>query len=110
MKSFLLFALISSTLIPPPVRAAEALSTRVNPALLYWQAAAVLPKLSDEEAAKIRDFPRRPLPADAAVLDSLHLESTESLLRRAAPPPAPCDGGLISEDGPAMLMPHLAKI
>ena len=110
MKPFLLFALISSALIPPPVRGEDAPSTRVNPALLYWQAAAVLPKLSDDEAAKIRDMARRTVPADAAALDSLHLDSTENLLRRAAGSTAPCDWGLLREDGPAMLMPHLAKI
>src|SRR4051812_21406514 len=110
MKLPLFLTLVSSALLLPQLQAAETTYAPVNPALLYWQAAAVLPKLSDDQAAKIRDMARGTIPAEASTLDALETSSAETVLRKAAVSPAACDWGLLREDGPFMLMPHLSKI
>ena len=78
-----------------------------NAALVYWQAFAVLPEFSDEEAALLsRREQGEPLPAEASVL----LKKSESALQVIRPlgPNTPCRWEIIV-DGPATLLPHLSK-
>ena len=83
----------------------------INPALLYWQAAAVLPPLTPEQAKELRELATNPGPFDQAKARSLpSSESALRFIRKATISPAACDWGLATEDGPATLMPHLGKI
>ncbi len=109
-RNFLITSLAAASLLCASLRAEESKFPPINPALLYWQAAAVAPKLSDEQATELRDVATGKKPVDLARLQALGLGSTEHLLRRAAESTAPCDWGLLREDGPAMLMPHLSKM
>ena len=70
----------------------------------------MLPKLTDEEAGELRDTASGKKPVDPAKLEALKLAGAERVLRKAAESTAPCDWGLMREDGPGMLMPHLSKL
>ena len=97
-------------LLLPTLRAEQIKYPPINPALLYWQAAAQLPKFSDEQVTEINEIAAGKRPADPAKIESLGLRSAEGLLRNAAASSAPCDWGLVREDGPEMKMPHLYKM
>lgn len=99
-----------AVLLLPALRAEDTTYPPINPALLYWQAAAMLPKLSDAQATELREMALGKQPADPAKLKALSVDSTAKVLRRAAASPAPCDWGLLKEDGPGMVLPHLSKI
>jgi hypothetical protein len=106
-------ALILSTLAvlsQASLRAEETRYSPINPALLYWQAAALLPTLNEEQAAELREMAAGKKPVDAATLKAVGVDSAAALLRRAAASTAPCNWGLLKEDGPATVMPHLSKI
>ena len=79
-----------------------------NAALRYWQAFAHLPKL-DERRQKLVSMasPTSPVDLESAALTE---EGRDALLylRRGAAIPR-CDWGLHPEDGPNLLLPHLAK-
>jgi hypothetical protein len=75
-----------------------------NAALRYWQAFAVFPKL-DERAQKLLAEPFTS--DDAAKLAESGGNALLYLQRGAAI--GPCDWGLHREDGPYLLLPHLAK-
>src|SRR4051812_33334243 len=109
MKITLLLTLFSALLVPA-VEADDKTSATVNPALIYWQAAALLPKISDEQAQELRDFASGKRPVDAQKLEALKLEGAERLMSKAAASSAPCDWGSLQEDGPEMVLPHLAKM
>ena len=109
-KRLLISTTIAAFLLMPALRAAETKSPPINPALLYWQAAAQLPKLSDQQETELRDMASGKQPADSAKIEGFGFGRAEKFLRRAAASPAPCDWGLVLEDGPAMAMPHLSKI
>jgi hypothetical protein len=94
----------------PSLNAEEAKFPPINPALLYWQAAAMLPKLSEEQASEVNEMATGRKPVDAEKLGSYGFGSGSRLLRKAAASPAPCDWGLAFEDGPETVMPHLSKL
>jgi hypothetical protein len=75
-----------------------------NAALRYWQAFAIFPKL-DEREQKLLAEPSAG--ADAAKLAESGENALLYLHRGAAI--GPCDWGLHREDGPYLLLPHLAK-
>ena len=108
MKTKLILAFIP--ILASALHAEEAKYPPINPALLYWQAAAQLPKLSDAQAEEIRDMAIGKRAIDAAKFESLGLGPTQGLLRKAAASTAPCDWGLVLEDGPELLLPHLSKL
>ena len=97
-------------LLLPGLWAEEAQTPPINPALLYWQAAAVLPKLEDKQAQELRDMASGKLPVDSAQVEKLGLAPAEDLLRKAAASTAPCDWGISKEEGPGLVLPHLSKI
>jgi len=105
----ILFALATASLLPA-LRAEESKYPPINPALLYWQAAAISPKLTDEQAGELRDTASGKKPIDPAKMEALKLGAAGRILRKAAESTAPCDWGLMREDGPGMLMPHLSKL
>jgi hypothetical protein len=82
----------------------------VNPALLYWQAAACLPKLSAPQTEELRDMARGKRPVDRRKLHESGFGEIERLLRKATLSEAPCDWGLFWESGPGMALPHLSKL
>ncbi|EDY21197.1 hypothetical protein CfE428DRAFT_1490 [Chthoniobacter flavus Ellin428] len=105
-----LFALALTALTLTPIFGAEDSKT-INPALLYWQAAAKLPPLSNEQATELVEMATGQRAFDAAKgNDFLKSEATLRLLRKGAESTADCDWGLPTEDGPATLLPHLAKM
>jgi hypothetical protein len=111
MKKTILTLTIATLLIAPQLRAEEVKYPPINPALLYWQAAAQLPQLTEDQAKELSAMASGKTPFDAARAAKLPLDSTTMrVLRKAVDSTAPCDWGLPLEDGPAMGLPHLAKL
>jgi hypothetical protein len=111
MKSFVLTLLIAALTASPCLRAEDVKQPPINPALLYWQAAALLPPLSDDESRELRDMANGQMPFDAAKAAKLLQDGAGlRLMKRAANSVAPCDWGLPLEDGPMISLPHMAKI
>jgi len=91
--------------------AADAQSSRkTNPALLYWQAAAEFPALSDTQAKQLRAIADGKVDFRAEILEALDFERTVAFLRKAVASEAPCEWGLAWEDSLEMRTPHLAKM
>ena len=106
-SSFLAIASCVSMLIPT----ADARSSKnVNPALLYWQAAADLPALTDTQAKELRDVAAGKIELKAELIEGLDLEHTVGLLQKAAASEVPCEWGLAWEEGLEMRTPHLVKL
>jgi hypothetical protein len=79
-----------------------------NAALWYWQAFAHMARLDDEQRKLLSAPPAAPAPgAEAAALADAGKDALLYLHRGAAIPA--CDWGLHPEDGPYLLLPHLAK-
>lgn len=76
-----------------------------NAALRYWQAFAIFPKLDEQQQKLLADASAQG--ADTAKLAEAGENSLLYLRRGAAI--GPCDWGLHREDGPYLLLPHLAK-
>ena len=110
MKLKLFFTALATVFFLSGIRAAEKEYPPVNPALLYWQAAAMLPDLTDEQATELRDTAAGKLPVDPAKAAALGSDAAIHLLRKAALSSVPCDWGLSREDGPAMALPHISKM
>ncbi len=85
-------------------------SDSTNPALLYWQAAAVLPALSDAQAMTLIAISDGDAEVDFETLEWMEFEETERFLKKAANSDSRCDWGLSKKDGFRMLVPHLAKM
>jgi hypothetical protein len=84
----------------------------INPALTYWQSAALAPDLKGEKSALLNDTVSGRKPFDPANTKEI-LSSSERALKlfaRAADSPAPCDWGLPVQDGPEMAIPHVSKM
>ena len=81
----ILFALATASLLPA-LRAEESKYPPINPALLYWQAAAISPKLTDEQAGELRDTASGKKPIDPAKMEALKLGAAGRILQ---PPPQP---------------------
>ncbi len=81
-----------------------------NAAVIYWQAFASLPTLTDEEKTKydaVTKTMSEPLPDDVATLLE-RFASPLNDLRRASSVPT-CDWNVDYSAGPEILLPHLAK-
>src|SRR5438045_7400232 len=90
--------------------AAEAFRTDINPALLYWQAFAVIPDLSADDQKYLFDTEWRTRPMDERAGQlALRFDATFRFLRQAAASKPPCDWGIDMSEGPYALLPHLAK-
>lgn len=91
-------------------RSPAATQQEINPALLYWQAFAVMPDLTPEEQKHLLETPWRTHPMDQRAGElAARFDSTFKLLRAAAASKAPCDWGVDLSLGPEVLLPHLAK-
>jgi hypothetical protein len=104
---FLLLACLS---LLGRVSAAEAFRTDINPALLYWQAFAVIPDLPPEDQKYLFDseWRNRPMDDRAGQL-AMRFDATFRFLRQAAASQVACDWGIDMSEGPYALLPHLAK-
>jgi hypothetical protein len=84
----------------------------INPALTYWQSAALMPDLKGEKAALLHEavFGKKPL--DDPKVRELLSESDQSMkmFAKAATSSAPCDWGLAMDEGPELSLPHLSKM
>ena len=85
-------------------------SSTANPALLYWQAAAELPALSNEQAKQLRDIASGKVEFDREILEELDFKQAVGFVRKAVASEAPCNWGLAWEDSIEMRIPHLAKM
>ena len=82
----------------------------INPALLYWQAFAVMPDLAPDEQKHLLDTQWRTRPMDERAGElARRYDSTFKLLRAAAASNADCKWGVDLSLGPEVLLPHLAK-
>lgn len=83
-----------------------------NPALIYWQAIALLPDLTKAEWQMPLDVSGGRIAPDAKEVQTL-LEKVQPSLqrfRRAAFSETVCDWGVTLDDGPYAVMPHLSKM
>jgi hypothetical protein len=111
MKKRILTLTIAALLISPALRAEDLKYPPINPALLYWQAAAQMPQLTEAQATELRSMASGKDPFDASRAAKFPLDdSNMRFARRAADSTAPCDWGMQTEDGPGMILPHLAKM
>lgn len=78
-----------------------------NAALRYWQAFAHFPELDDRQQKLLATPPAGQPKLEAAALADQGRDTLLYLRRGAAIPQ--CDWGLHPEDGPYLLLPHLAK-
>ena len=102
-------ATLCGLLLTLPALGAVAPRADINPALLYWQAFSLSPKLSKEQASSLPTLGRDLSQSDLASL-ARKLDPTAKLLRRAAESAAPCDWGSDPAEGPQAVLPNLAKI
>lgn len=111
MKKTILTLTLTTLLAAPVLHAEEMKYPPINPALLYWQAAAQMPQFNEDQAKELRAMASGKDPFDAARAAKLPLDNgSMRFLRRAAESTAPCDWGMQREDGPGMILPHLAKL
>ena len=110
MKDRILAAALTTLSLLPGLCAEEPQTQPINPALLYWQAAAQLPKLNDKQAQELRDMASGKLPVDTAKVEKLGFAPAEGCLKKAAASSAPCDWGVSKEEGPWLVLPHLPKV
>ncbi len=111
MKSFpTVLSLLLSLALSGTASAAGAagLRTDINPALLYWQAAAALPDRSEHDHLFTNEWRGRTLDAQFEEQIATY-DSAFKLLRQAARQKVPCDWGYDLTQGPELLLPGLAK-
>ncbi len=84
------------------------LRTDINPALLYWQAAAALPNRADQDHLFTNEWRGRTLDARFEAQIATY-DNAFKLLRQAARQTVPCDWGYDLTEGPTLLLPGLAK-
>jgi tRNA A-37 threonylcarbamoyl transferase component Bud32 len=89
----------------PP--AGERLGKADNAALVYWQAFALLPELSDEESKLLTDLEKGAKPGDEARSLLTRSKTALSLISQIQPD-MPCRWELV-EDGVNTVLPHLSK-
>lgn len=81
-----------------------------NPALLYWQAAALLQPVSDDGIKNLEKMTAGETPADPAQIAKLYFGPMETLLKKAANSEAPCDWGVPLGDGPDTVLSYPSKM
>jgi hypothetical protein len=92
------------------LQAAERFRTDINPALLYWQAWAQIPDLSEADRGYLftNEWRGQVLPPRAGELLSRY-NNVFKLLHRGGKAQVPCVWGYDLTDGPEALLPGLAK-
>jgi len=113
MKSkLILTTTIALSLFASGARAEQPKFPPINPALTYWQAAAVMPDLKGGKADTLRDLVTGKKTYDAVAAKEILDGATSALqtFARAAASPAECDWGMNKVEGPAMAMPHVSKM
>jgi hypothetical protein len=85
-------------------------ATNINPALLYYQAFLVAPDLSeaDHDYLWTTEWQGQVLPERFGKIMAGY-DNEFKLLREAARATVPCDWGIDMSEGPATLLPHLAR-
>jgi len=99
-------AVIVTAGVHSPTRAAET-KPQPNAALTYWQGFALMPTLSDTEDRLVAQYKTAPL--DEHVKGVVERSGTALTCLHRGAAVARCDWGLNIEDGPGVLLPHLAK-
>lgn len=90
--------------------AADRFKTDINPALIYYQAFALAPELSEADRRHLFATEWRGRALDARFEDLIAgYDNQFKLLRQAAQAQVPCDWGLDLSQGPDILLPGLAK-
>ena len=103
MKKCYLAVIAAAGLLAGPADAALPWRTDINPALIYWQVIAILPR---DEQKLIDNYQMAPM--DDAYRELVNPnDSRFRLLRRAAELKQPCDWGIDMADGHETLLPHL---
>jgi hypothetical protein len=85
-------------------------ATNINPALLYYQAFLVAPDLSEADSDFLwtKEWKGQELPERFGKLMAGY-DNEFRLVRQAARSTVPCDWGIDMSEGPATLLPHLAR-
>jgi hypothetical protein len=85
-------------------------ATNINPALLYYQAFLVAPDLpqADSDYLWTKEWQGQELPERYGKLMAGY-DNEFKLVRQAARSAVPCDWGIDMSEGPAALLPHLAR-
>lgn len=85
-------------------------ATNINPALLYYQAFLVAPDLSeaDHDYLWMTEWQGQVLPERFGKIMAGY-DNEFRLVRQAARATVPCDWGIDMSEGPATLLPHLAR-
>jgi hypothetical protein len=85
-------------------------ATNINPALLYYQAFLVAPDLSpaDSDFLWTKEWQGQQLPERFGKIMAGY-DNEFRLVRQAARSTVPCDWGIDMSEGPATLLPHLAR-
>jgi hypothetical protein len=86
----------------------EQFRTDINPALLYYQAFLLAPNFEGAERDFLYDAHGWKLPERFGELVDRY-DPQLRLVRRAAHATVPCDWGIDTSDGPATMLPHLAR-
>lgn len=107
MKNVILtFLLAAATAFGAP----DKFRTDINPALIYHQGVLLLPQLSDEDRKHVFETDWRTRALDQRCTDLVTTyRNTFKMLRRAAASEVVCEWGIDMSDGPATLLPALAR-
>jgi len=107
MKQVILTVLLGYTVA---LSAAEQFRTDINPALLYHQGLLLVPQLSDKDHKHLFETEWRTKALDERATSLVtSYRNVLKMLRRAAASQVPCDWGIDMSDGPATLLPALAR-
>jgi hypothetical protein len=110
MKAFTaLLGLLLAALLGGRGSADTGTRTDINPALLYWQAFALLPDYNSQGHLFTNEWRGRALDAEFNGLIQSY-DSRFRLLEQAAAQKVPCDWGYDLTQGPELLLPGLAKV
>jgi hypothetical protein len=106
---YICFSLLGLAMVAAKARG-EDFRTNINPALIYFQAILLEPKLdaADHDYLFTNDWRGQKLPPKFGELVSDYNPEFK-LLRRAVQSKVPCDWGIDTSEGPATLLPHLAR-
>ena len=106
----LLLRLLPVLLAGATLAAAPQPRTDINPALLYWQAFSTLPDVKVDSGKYLGPDWAKDTPDAGAAEIARRYDGISRILQRAAQMKAPCDWGNDLSDGPATVLPNLAKI
>ncbi len=110
LRSLLALVVVFVLASAQPSRAVDGVRTNINPALIYWQAQADMPDLTDAEHHHLLDTPWRGRALDEETQNLLaRYDASFRLLQRALLQRAPCDWGYDVSVGPELDLPSLAK-